>query len=51
MKNSINALFFVLFMAFMAVVMVEWVSGCGQTYIDAQGVEHMAQCWMIGGGK
>jgi hypothetical protein len=51
MKNAINALFFVLFMAFMVIVMVEWVSGCGQTYIDAKGVEHMAQCWIIGGGK
>ncbi len=51
MKNAINALFFVLFIAFMAVVMVEWASGCGQTYIDAQGVERMAQCWIIGGGK
>jgi hypothetical protein len=54
MKNAINFIFFLAFMAFMAfmaIVMVEWVSGCGQTYIDAQGVEHIAQCWIIGGGK
>jgi hypothetical protein len=51
MKNAINFIFFLAFMAFMAIVMVEWVSGCGQTYIDSKGVEHMAQCWIIGGGK
>lgn len=51
MKHAINFIFFLAFMAFMAVVMVEWASGCGQTYIDAQGVEHMAQCWIVGGGK
>ena len=47
MSKIINALFFVLFITFMSVVMFEWVSGCGQTWIDAQGVEHIGQCWLI----
>ena len=47
MSKIINALFFVLFMAFMSIVMVEWVSGCGQTWTDAAGNEHVGQCWII----
>jgi hypothetical protein len=47
MSKIINALFFVLFMAFMSIVMVEWVSGCGQTWTDSAGNQHMGQCWII----
>ena len=51
MTKLINFLAFIAFMAFMSIVMVEWASGCGQTWVDAQGMEHMGQCWIIGGGK
>ena len=47
----ISALFFVLFITFMSVVMVEWASGCGQTWTDAAGNEHIGQCWIIGANK
>jgi hypothetical protein len=47
MTKLINFLAFITFMAFMSIVMVEWASGCGQTWVDAQGVEHMGQCWII----
>jgi hypothetical protein len=47
MSKLINLLFFVLFMAFMSIVMVEWASGCGETWTDAQGKEHIGQCWII----
>jgi hypothetical protein len=47
MSKLINFLFFVLFMAFMSVVMIEWASGCGETYTDAAGQEHVGQCWII----
>jgi hypothetical protein len=47
MSKLINLLFFVLFMAFMSVVMVEWASGCGETWTDAKGQEHIGQCWII----
>lgn len=30
-----------------AVMLVEWVSGCGETYTDANGVEHMYECTFI----
>jgi hypothetical protein len=47
MSKLINLLFFVLFMAFMSVVMIEWASGCGETWTDAAGQEHVGQCWII----
>jgi len=28
-----------------AVIAVAWVSGCGESYIDAQGVRHMYECY------
>jgi hypothetical protein len=47
MSKILNFLAFLGFFSFVLVVMVEWVSGCGQTWVDAQGVEHMAQCWIV----
>jgi hypothetical protein len=44
MKMIIEAFVFVLFMALMTIVMVEWAAGCGETYTDAQGVEHQNEC-------
>jgi hypothetical protein len=47
MKYLINVIAFAAFMAFVAIVMVEWASGCGQTWFDAQGNEHVGQCWIL----
>lgn len=47
MSKLINLFFFVLFIAFISVVMIEWASGCGETYTDAAGQEHVGQCWII----
>jgi len=30
--------------AFFALVLVEWAAGCGETYIDANGVTHQNEC-------
>jgi hypothetical protein len=30
--------------ALLALVLVEWAAGCGETYTDAQGVEHQHEC-------
>jgi hypothetical protein len=51
MSKLINFTAFIAFLAFIAVVMVEWASGCGSTWIDSQGIEHVGQCWIVGGGK
>jgi hypothetical protein len=47
MSKLITAFFFVAFLAFMGVVMVEWASGCGETWIDASGTQHVGECWII----
>jgi hypothetical protein len=30
-----------------AVLLVEWMAGCGETYIDAKGVRHQYECVFI----
>lgn len=47
MSKLINLILFILFMAFMSIVMVEWALGCGETWVDAQGAEHIGQCWIL----
>lgn len=40
----VNAVLVLLMAALGAVLIIEWMVGCGETYIDAQGVEHIGQC-------
>lgn len=37
----------VLFVALCTVVMIEWMSGCGETYVDAKGERHAYECVFI----
>jgi len=30
--------------AFIAVLLLEWLAGCGETYVDASGKRHANQC-------
>jgi hypothetical protein len=30
--------------ALIALMFVEWAAGCGETYIDANGEEHIGEC-------
>lgn len=32
------------FGAFLAVIVVEWMAGCGETYVDAYGKRHQYEC-------
>lgn len=36
-----------LFSAFTAIVVVEWMVGCGETYVDAFGVRHSYSCLLL----
>ena len=47
MSKLLNALAFAAFLAFMSVVMVEWASGCGETWTDSTGQQHVGECWII----
>lgn len=30
--------------AFLALIVIEWMAGCGETYIDSKGVRHANEC-------
>lgn len=36
---------------FMAVMFIEWMAGCGESYIDSKGVRHANECVIINHGK
>jgi hypothetical protein len=40
----LTAVGMVLFCTFMAVVLIEWMAGCGESYIDANGRTHLNEC-------
>lgn len=46
-QKLIVALCVVTFGALMALMLVEWAAGCGETYIDANGVRHSYECLFI----
>lgn len=37
----------VFFAGLFALVVIEWFAGCGETYIDANGVRHAYECVFI----
>jgi hypothetical protein len=41
----------VLFVGLMAVMFIEWMAGCGESYIDSKGVRHLNECIIINHGK
>lgn len=42
-----TALGVVAFAAMLAVLLIEWMAGCGETYVDANGVRHQYECVFI----
>jgi hypothetical protein len=34
----------VAFAGFLAVAIIEWMAGCGETYVDANGQRHQYEC-------
>jgi hypothetical protein len=42
-----TALMTVLFCTFMAVLAIEWMAGCGESYTDAKGNVHLHECVFI----
>ena len=37
----------VLMSALMALIFIEWMVGCGESYIDSKGVRHANECLII----
>lgn len=46
-KVACTALMVIAFAAFMAVMVIEWLAGCGESYVDANGVRHQNECVFI----
>ena len=43
----LSALLMLAFSIFMAVIVIEWMAGCGEYYVDAKGVRHLNECIFI----
>ena len=37
----------VVMLGFIAIVVIEWMAGCGESYVDANGVRHQYECVFI----
>lgn len=44
---AVAAVTMVVFAAMMAVVTIEWMAGCGESYVDANGQRHLNECVFI----
>lgn len=47
MKKILEIFVFVAFMVMCFVLLVEWISGCGETYVDATGKRRQYECAFI----
>jgi hypothetical protein len=43
----LDAVVLCIMLGLIALVLVEWAVGCGETYTDAQGVEHQNECVVL----
>ncbi len=43
----LTAIFVIAFALLGAIVILEWMVGCGETYIDSKGVRHANECIII----
>lgn len=44
---AVAAITMVIFAVMMAVVTIEWMAGCGESYVDANGKRHLNECVFI----
>lgn len=47
----LGLLLLVLFSLLMAVVVIEWAAGCGESYVDSRGERHMYECVYLNNHK
>jgi len=46
-RNALRLGFLCVVAIVLAVLLVEWMAGCGETYVDANGVRHQYECVFI----
>jgi hypothetical protein len=44
---AVGAVTMAIFSAGLAVITIEWMAGCGESYVDAYGKRHLNQCVFI----
>jgi hypothetical protein len=44
---TVSAVIMVIFGAGLAVITIEWMAGCGESYTDAYGKRHLNECVFI----
>ena len=42
-----SAILMVVFAGFLTVLIMEWMAGCGESYIDANGERHQYECLFL----
>lgn len=47
MEAVITGLVVLIAGAMLAVVLIEWAAGCGETYVDAYGQRHAYECVIV----
>ena len=47
MKNIFPIVVFVLFGVLLTLLLAEWLVGCGESYVDANGVRHINPCIIV----
>lgn len=47
LTKVLEVILFVVFAVGLAVIVLEWMAGCGETYIDSKGVRHQYECLFI----
>lgn len=47
LSKALEAVLFVACAVVLALFVMEWMAGCGETYIDAKGVRHQNECLFI----
>jgi hypothetical protein len=40
-------MFMIAFAGFLTVLIMEWMAGCGETYVDANGERHQYECLFL----
>jgi hypothetical protein len=43
----VAAVFTIAFAVLGAVILLEWLVGCGESYVDASGIRHLYECVFI----
>lgn len=48
LDTALAVLFYVVVGSGVALLLVEWAAGCGESWVDATGVQHQNECVWVG---